>query len=65
MKYVYKKSLRIKYNNNFFQMIVREDNQKGFLKIVNVDGVEKYEYPTAQEFLHLSSFINPNNRIKF
>lgn len=65
MKHVYKKLSKIKYNNNLFQIVVREDKKIGFFKII-VDGkTEKYEYPSAQEFLHLSSVINVNNQIKF
>ena len=56
---------KIKYNNQIFQIVLREDNKMGFFKIV-VDGIEtKYEYPTAQEFLHLSSVVNIQNKIKF
>lgn len=63
--HIYRKDKRIKHKNDTFQIIVREDNKKGFLKIVD-DGKEiKYEYPTAIEFLKLSSFINTDNRIKF
>ena len=62
---VYKKDKRIKHKNNIFQVIIRDDNKKGFLKIVQDGNDTKYEYPTAIEFLQLSSFINVNNRIKF
>lgn len=65
MKHVYRKTLKIKYNDNLFQVIVREDNKKGFLKVIKDGSIEKYEYPSAQEFLHLSSFVNTRNRIKF
>lgn len=65
MKHIYKKTLKIKYNDNLFQVIVREDNKKGFLKIIDDGNETKYVYPTAQEFLHLSSFMNTANRIKF
>lgn len=65
MKHIYKKATKIKYNNSLFQIIVRDDNQYGFLKIVE-DGKEvKYEYPSAQEFLHLTSCLNPTNKIQF
>lgn len=65
MKHVYKKSSMIKYNNKMFQIIIREDNSKGFLKVLENGNEKKFEYPTAHEFLHLSSFVNINNRIKF
>lgn len=62
---VYKKREKIKYKNQLFQIIERKDKKLGFLKIV-VDGEKtEYEYPTAYEFLHLSSFMNKKNRIKF
>ena len=62
---VYKKREKIKYKNQLFQIIERKDKKLGFLKIV-VDGEKtEYEYPTAYEFLQLSSFMNKKNRIKF
>lgn len=64
-KHVYKKGSRIKYNNQTFLVLVRDDNQTGFLKIVYNGDKEEYQYPTAHEFLHLSSFMNVDNRIKF
>ncbi|HPZ23743.1 MAG TPA: hypothetical protein PLB45_03085 [Bacilli bacterium] len=65
MKHVYKKTYKIEYNKSLFQVVVREDKGVGFFKII-VDGNEtKYEYPSAFEFLHLSSLVNTNNRIKF
>lgn len=63
MKHEFKKARKIKYNNNLFQIIIRDDNKIGFLKIV--DGKDKFAYPTAQEFLHLSSVLNTTNSIKF
>lgn len=61
----YKKARKIKYNNNIFQILIRDDNKIGFVKII-YDGEEtKYAYPSAQEFLHLSSMLNVNNNIKF
>ena len=63
--HIYKKGIKIKHKKDVFQIIVGEDNKKGFLKVVD-DGKEiKYEYPTAIEFLKLSSFMNTENRIKF
>lgn len=62
---VYKKREKIKYNNQLFQIIERNDKKLGFLKIVYDDDKITYEYPTAYEFLHLSSFMDKNNRIKF
>ena len=63
--HIYKKDKLIKHKNNTFQIIVREDNKKGFLKVVDNGKETKYEYPTAIEFLQLSSFVNVYNRIKF
>lgn len=57
----YKKVQVIKYNNKVFQVLLREDQKYAFLQIIEKD---KYAYPTAQEFLHLSSIMN-KNRIKF
>lgn len=65
MKYVYKKVLKIKYNNKLFQVLMRDDEKYGFLRIINQDNKDKYVYPTAQEFLHLNSVMNPQNRIHF
>lgn len=62
---VYKKINKIKYNNNIFQIVANDKNKLGFFKIVIEKGEEKYIYPTAQEFLHLSSVLNTNNSIKF
>ena len=59
MKYI--KVQIIKYNNKIFQVLLREDQKYAFLQIIEKD---KYAYPTAQEFLHLSS-IKRKNRIKF
>ena len=62
---VYKKREKIKYKNQLFQFIERNDKKIGFLKIVYEDERMTYQYPTAYEFLHLSSFMNKKNRIKF
>lgn len=62
---VYRKREKIKYNNQFFQIIERNDKKLGFLKIKYDGDNVVYEYPTAYEFLHLSSFMNKKNRIKF
>ncbi len=62
---VYKKREKIKYKNQLFQIIERNDKKIGFLKIVYEDERMTYQYPTAYEFLHLSSFMNKKNRIKF
>lgn len=64
MKHVYAKTVRIKYNNQIYQVLLRDDKKYGFLKIVNEEKTE-YAYPTAQEFLRLSSIMNRDNRIKF
>lgn len=64
MKHIYKKSSKIKYNNKIFRILVRDDKKLAFLRIVGTGKKEKYEMPTAQEFLHLSSCFT-NNRIKF
>lgn len=61
----YKKREKIKYKNQLFQIIERNDKKLGFLKIKQVGDELSYEYPTAYEFLHLSSFMNKKNRIKF
>ena len=66
MKHIYLKTYKISYNNSLFQVIVRNDKSVGFLKIdYDKNGEEKYSLPSAQEFLHLSSVVNVNNRIKF
>lgn len=65
MRQTYKKYLKIKYNNQLFQVVIRKDNSYGFFKIVNYQDEEKLVIPTAQEFLHLSSVLHPHNRIKF
>ena len=57
----YKKVQIIKYNNKIFQVLLREDQKYAFLQIIEKD---KYAYPTAQEFLHLSSIMSKNG-IKF
>ena len=57
----YKKLQVIKNKNKTFQVLLREDQKLAFLQIIEKD---KYAYPTAQEFLHLSSVMN-KNRIKF
>lgn len=66
MKHIYLKTYKISYKNSLFQVIVRNDKSVGFLKIdYDKNGEEKYSLPSAQEFLHLSSVVNVNNRIKF
>ena len=66
MKHIYRKTYKISYKNSLFQVIVRNDKSVGFLKIdYDKNGEEKYSLPSAQEFLHLSSVVNVNNRIKF
>jgi len=62
MKNTYKLARKIEYNHSLFQIVIRNDNKIGFFKI-NRDG--SYIYPSAQEFLHLSSILNTNNKIKF
>lgn len=64
-KSTYTKSLKLKYNKNIFRVIIRDDKKLGFLKIVNTGSKEEYAYPSACEFLHLSSFMNPKNQFKF
>ena len=64
MKHIYKKTIKLRYNNQIFQVLVRDDHKFAFLNIVDKDA-QKYSYPTAHEFLHLSSMLNINNRIKF
>lgn len=62
---VYRKDKMIKHKDSIFQVIIRDDNKKGFLKVI-VDGDDtKYEIPSAIEFLKLSSFVNTSNKIKF
>lgn len=65
MKHIYKKARKIKYNNSLFQIVIRDDERVGFLKIVNTGSEEKLILPSAKEFLHLSSIINVKNSIKF
>lgn len=62
---VYRKREKIKYNNQLFQIIERNDKKLGFLKIKYEGDNVIFEYPTAYEFLHLSSFMNKKSRIKF
>lgn len=64
-KSTFQKSLKLEYNKNIFRVLIRNTDKKlGFLKIVNEEKNE-YEYPTAFEFLHLTSFMNPQNEFKF
>ena len=56
-KHLYKRGSRIKYNNQMYQLVIREDNSFGFLKIVLDKDKEKYEYPSAIEFLNLSKLL--------
>ena len=66
MKSIYRRTYKISYNNSIFQVLVRDDKGIGFLKInYDEDGNEAYSLPSALEFLHLSSVVHPNNRIKF
>ena len=66
MKNIYLKTYKINYKNSLFQVVLRNDKSVGFLKIsYDENGKETYELPTAMEFLHLSSVVNVNNRIKF
>lgn len=65
MKHIYKKARKIKYNNNLFQIVIRDDSKIGFFKIIKDGENELLTYPTAKEFLHLSSVINVSNSIKF
>lgn len=65
MKHIYKKARKIKYNNNLFQIVIRDDKKIGFFKIVNIADEEKLVLPSAKEFLHLSSVLNVSNGIKF
>ena len=50
MKHIYKKTIKLRYNNQIFQVLVRDDHKFAFLKIVDKDG-QKYSYPTAHEFV--------------
>lgn len=61
----YQKIDKIEFNNQVFQILLREDQKLGFLKIVNYGSKQEFVYPTAQEFLQLSSLLNVGNRIKF
>lgn len=66
MKHVYRKTFKISYNNNVFQVLVRDDKNVGFLKITYDDNNNiKYVYPSAFEFLHLRSLLEKDNLIKF
>ncbi len=65
MKHIYKKARIIKYNNNLFQIVIRDDYKIGFFKIIKKGEYEEYTFPTAKEFLHLSSVLNVTNSIKF
>jgi len=57
--------LKYEANDEVCLGIERNDKKLGFLKIVYEDENMTYQYPTAYEFLHLSSFMNKKNRIKF
>lgn len=59
---IYKKGVKLEYNNNIFQTVIGKDNKIGFFKITT-DG--KYVFPTAIELLHLNSYINPDLLFKF
>lgn len=63
-KFDYQKSSKIKYNNKLFRIFIRDDKKLAFLRIIEFGKAEKYEMPSAQEFLHLSSCFTAN-RIKF
>ena len=66
MYYIYRKTYKISFNNSIFQVLVRNDKKVGFLKLTySEDGNQKYVLPSAFEFLHLSSVVNNNNKIKF
>ena len=56
-KHLYTRGSRIKYKNDTYQLIIRDDKKYGFLKIVFDDNKEKYEYPSAIEFINLSKLI--------
>lgn len=56
-KHLYKRGSRVKYKNQIYQLVIRDDNELGFLKIIVEKDKEKYEYPTAIEFLNLSKLI--------
>ncbi len=56
-KHLYTRGSRIKYNNQMYQLIIRDDKSMGFLKIVVDNNKEKYEYPSAIEFINLSKLL--------
>lgn len=65
MKYIYRKTYKISFNNSIFQVLVRNDKKVGFLKLNKSNSDEEYSLPSAFEFLHLASVVNTNNKIKF
>ena len=56
--YLYRKTYKINYNNNIFQVYLRNDNKVGFLKVLkDKDGNETYRLPSAVEFINLSRVV--------
>ena len=62
---LYRKSFKINYNNNIFQVLFRNDNKVAILK-VNYDeaGNQTYSMPTAMEYLSLTAFVNLKEKYK-
>lgn len=59
--HVYTKTRKVKFNNNIFQVFLRDDNKICFLKIDK----DSYIYPSALEFLHLNSLFSKKGNIYF
>ncbi len=63
-KHVYTRGSRIIYKNQMYQVVIRDDNELGFLKIVVDNNKEQYKYPSAIEFLGLSKLIKEKGIVK-
>lgn len=62
MKYIFRRAYKVNYNNTLYQVLVRNDNKIGFLKIsYDEDGNQVFNIPSAIEFLNLSNLVNKYN----
>ncbi|MBR6072794.1 MAG: hypothetical protein IKP76_00535 [Bacilli bacterium] len=56
--YLFRRTYKVNYNNNIFQVLLRNDNKVGFLKITyDEDGNQVFTMPSAFEFINLSRMI--------
>ena len=59
MKYIFRRTYKVNYNNSLYQVLLRNDNKIGFLKIsYDEEGNQVFNMPSAIEFLNLSYLIN-------